>query len=238
MKPELNSKWPKSRPQLTKEQEEIYNDWYQFWLSKEGLHGRYKFIDDFGHKYTTKSFFPGCKTLDLGAGNGAHIKFERLASQEYVAVEKNAILVENIKKSYPMVHAIVDDCQKEINFPDNYFDRVLAIHVLEHLDNLPTTLNEVRRILHSSGKFSVVIPCEGGLIYNLGRKLSSERLFVQKYNLSYDWLINYDHVNKASEILDELRARFNIVNVQYFPFVIPIIDFELVIGLTCVPQNR
>lgn len=235
MKSNQESIWPKSRPILSQEQQRVFSDWYQYWLSKEGMQGRYSFVDDFGHHYAARTFARGCKTLDVGAGNGAHLIYENLDEQQYVALEMNTALAENMQKAYPKVKVVVGDCQERTEFQEDYFDRVLAIHVLEHLDNLPSALREVSRVLRPSGEFSVVIPCEGGTLYYIGRKFSSERLFIKRYHQSYDWLIKYDHINTARQVLSELKKMFRIISVQYFPFLIPSIDLELVIGITCTP---
>jgi len=237
MRPNEQTSWPKSRPALTEEQKRIFSDWYQHWLSEAGMQGRYSFVDHFGHEYAARTFRNDCKTLDIGAGNGAHIKYENLEKQEYTALEHSRELIEDINKFHPKARTVIGDCQKEMDFPDNYFDRVLAIHVLEHLDNLPVTLREVHRILRRGGKFSVIIPCEGGMLYSIGRKFSSEKMFVERYHQSYDWLIKYDHINTAKEVIDELKNLFNIDSIQYFPLLIPSIDMELVIGLTCTPRK-
>ena len=237
MRPNEPTTWPKSRPDLTEEQKRIFSDWYQHWLSKAGMQGRYSFVDRFGHEYAARTFENGCKTLDIGAGNGAHLKYEDLDAQEYTALEHSSELIKNINASYPKAKTVIGDCQKEMDFPDHYFDRVLAIHVLEHLDNLPVTLREVHRILRARGKFSVIIPCEGGMLYSIGRKFSSEKMFKERYHQNYDWLIKYDHVNTAREVLAELKNLFNIDSSQYFPLLIPSVDMELVIGLTCTPRK-
>src|SRR5262249_29798403 len=93
--------WPKPRPELTEEQKQIFSDWYQHWLSKEGMQGRYSFIDGFGHEYAARTFERGCKTLDIGAGNGAHLKYENLETQEYTALEHSSQLIGNINRLYP-----------------------------------------------------------------------------------------------------------------------------------------
>jgi SAM-dependent methyltransferase len=237
MRPNEQTAWPKSRPDLTDEQKRIFSDWYQHWLSKAGMQGRYSFVDRFGHEYAARTFKNGCKTLDIGAGNGAHLKYENLDAQEYTALEQSSQLIKNINNIYPKGKTVIGDCQEEIDFQDNYLDRVLAIHVLEHLDNLPVTLREVHRILSPGGKFSVVIPCEGGILYSIGRKFSSEKMFKARYHQSYNWLIKYDHINTAKEVLSELKNLFNIDSTQYFPFLIPSVDMELVIGLTCTPRK-
>ncbi len=229
--------WPKQRPVLTDQQRWIFSDWYQYWLSKEGMQGRFGWVDRFGHEYAARTFAKGCRTLDIGAGNGAHLKFEEVASQEYTALERSPDLIADVKRLYPSVRAVVGDCQEHMDFPADYFDRVLAIHVLEHLDNLPATLVQVNRILRPGGKFSVVLPCEGGWLYSLGRKFSSERMFTRRYHVPYEWMIKYDHVNTVRDVLVELNRLFDTAHAQYFPFLLRAVDAELVLGLTCMPRK-
>ena len=67
--------------------------------------------------------------------------------------------------------------------------------------------------------------------------MTSQRAFEQRYNTSYRWLIESEHVNQAHEILSELRSRFDIADVTYFPSRIPLIDVNLLIGITCVAAS-
>ena len=78
---------------------------------------------------------------------------------------------------------------------------MLAIHVLEHLPNLPAALEEIARVLRPSGRFAFVIPCEGGLLYSLGRRFTVKRMFEKRYGVSYDWHIKSEHLNIPKEIL-------------------------------------
>lgn len=227
--------WPKKRPPLTDEQQRILRDWYQYWFSEQGMHGRFSQIDEFGHRFAAQSFKSGCATLEIGPGNGGHLRYENLERQSYTAMELDEALLGHLQALYPSVTTIHGDCQAPLAFPTHSFDRVLAIHVLEHLDNLPAALSEVHRVLRPDGTFSVVIPCEGGLLYSLGRRVTSARLFERRYRQSYDWVAAYDHVNTAREVLYELKRRFSIRQSRYFPCRLPAIDFELVIGLTCSP---
>ena len=54
-----------------------------------------------------------------------------------------------IRERHPGVEVLVGDCQQRLPFDDGSFDRVLAIHVLEHLPNLPAALAEIRRLLQA-----------------------------------------------------------------------------------------
>lgn len=46
----------------------------------------------------------------------------------------------------------------EIPFPDDHFDIVLCMSVLEHLENPPKAIEEMRRVLKPSGKIIVSVP--------------------------------------------------------------------------------
>ena len=45
-------------------------------------------------------------------------------------------------------------------------------------------------------------------------------------------MISYEHVNRADEIMQELLARFVIEHSTYYPFKIPSVNSNTVIGLT------
>ena len=108
---------------------------------------------------------------------------------------------------------------------------MLAIHLLEHLYNLPAALDEVARVLRPDGVFSVVIPCEGGALYSLGRHFTTKRIFEQRYQVPYEWMIRQDHCNTAREVLTELASRFHIRRRTYFPLALPSPNLNLMIGL-------
>lgn len=206
------------------------------WLTV--LPQRFGVIEQFNHRYPLRSAAPGLKTLEIGAGLGAHLNFEKLEEAgQYVALELRPELAEMLKAKFPLVDTTVSDCQERINFPDHYFDRVLAIHVLEHLPDLPGALDEIRRVLRPDGSFEVVIPCEGGLAYSLARNISARRIFEKRYKQSYDWFVACEHINLPDEIMTELRTRFDIVHRSYFPLLMPVTTLNLVIGLTLTPKS-
>lgn len=227
--------WPKKIPELTEEQIAIKKDWVAYWLNAYGK--KFEYVEKFNHSYPAEiGVFPHCKTLEVGAGLGDHLKYEDFSSQEYTALEIVPEYAKIIKDKYPQIKVINEDCQKRLPFEANYFDRILAIHVLEHLSNLPSALDEFARILKKEGKFIAIIPCEGGWLYSLVRQFSSKRMFERRYKQKYDWLIQSDHLSNVKEILIELNLRFDIDNATYFPLRIPTFQLNLCIGLTM--ENR
>ena len=187
----------------------------------------------FNHEYAARSARPG-RTLDIGAGLGEHLHYEDLSSQEYHAVELREDMAKAITRDFPSVVTVVADCQQRLPYDDATFDRALAIHVLEHLPNLPAALSEIRRLLRPGGVLSVVIPCEGGVGYALGRRVTTQRAFEKRYKTSYKWHIESDHVNQAREIIGELHRQFEIADATYFPTRLPLVDLNLLVGLTCL----
>ena len=233
----IDKKWPKECPVLTEEQNAIRDDFMKYWLSI--LPKRFGIIEKFNHGYPVdKGFFKGCRTLEIGAGLGEHLEYEDLINQDYSVLDMRSELLGEITKKFPSVKVIVGDCQEHIPLEINSFDRIIAIHVLEHLPNLPSALNEVHRLLKDNiGKFVVVIPCEGGFSYELARKISAKRIFEKRYNQSYDWLISIEHINKPQEIIYELEKFFIIEERRYFPLLIPNYSFNLCIGILLTKKN-
>ena len=202
-------------------------DWInEFLTSVKPSH--FGWISGFDHRFTVRSYAPGGRTLEIGAGTGTHLPFE--PTGDYVALEASPELAAQIPRRGGLT-VVVGDCEEPLPWEDGTFDRVLAIHLLEHLYNLPAALDEVARVLRPDGVFSVVIPCEGGLAYSMGRRVTTKRIFEKRYGMPYEWMIRQDHCNSAPEVLAELRRRFRVRRKSFFPLAVPSPDLNLLIGL-------
>jgi ubiquinone/menaquinone biosynthesis C-methylase UbiE len=231
--------WPKTFAPLTADQEAIRNDFMKYW--HEVLPRKFGIIDRFNHNYPVKTAPAEFRrTLEIGAGIGEHLTYECLTPRQeanYHALELRPNMSVEIKRRFPRVQTITGDCQEPIGFPDGYFDRILAIHVLEHLPNLPATVRELYRLCDKErGVLSIVIPCEGGLAYSLARKISAQRLFEKRYRQPYRWFIEREHVNRPREIQAELAPYFQVTHRKFFPLGVPAVFCNLVIGLTLKPR--
>jgi ubiquinone/menaquinone biosynthesis C-methylase UbiE len=235
---DIKNKFPKKLPKLSKRKKIISDTFMKLWHQELK---KFQLIENFNHNYVARSrIIPKKKinTLEVGAGIGNHLFYEKLLNQNYYCIELRDNMIKEINKKFPEVKCIKGDIQKKTAFKNNYFDRVHAIHVLEHLSNLPKCLEEIYRVLKPNGIFQVVIPCDPGFLYQIARKISAERFFKKKFNMDYKWFIKREHINTPKEILFLIKEKFNIVDRKYFPFLIPFINFNLALGLTLKPKKN
>jgi len=188
-----------------------------------GAPRRFPAIEKFNHGYPVRHAPAGfLRTLEIGAGIGEHLEYESLTPEQeknYYALELRPNIAASLQARFPNIHAVTGDCQKRLDFPDDHFDRILAVHVLEHLPNLPATVREMHRLCNKkNGVLSVVIPCEGSFAYTMARRISAQRLFEKRYKQPYKWYIEREHINRPHEIIEELNPFFVIENRSFFPF--------------------
>jgi len=240
--PAAADKWPKVLAPLTAEQQRVYDDFVKRW--HEILPQRYGVVERFNHSFPVRYSRPGFRaTLEIGAGLGEHLSHERLTPEQerdYCALELREAMAERIRERHPRVQAITGDCQQRLDFPDGHFDRYIAVHVLEHLPDLPACVREAWRLLDAGrGQFLAVIPCEGGLAYSLARRISAQRIFERTYDMPYAPFIAREHINRPAEILAELERYFIVERKRFFPLpLIPATATNLCIGLVLRPRQR
>ena len=236
-------KWPKVLPPLTPEYQRISDDFMKLWHEELATRNRYGLIEKFNHEFPVRYSQPDFKTtLEIGAGLGEHLQYEKLTAvqeENYFANEYRENMAAAIRKRFPRIKTVEGDCQQRFDFPDGFFDRVIAVHLLEHLPNLPVTIRESYRLVNKThGRFLVVIPCEGSPAYTLARKISAERVYKKRYGGSYRWFYTREHINRAREILDELHPYFTMEARSFFPLpFLPFVFANLVIGLSLVPRR-
>lgn len=236
------AKWPKTFPPLTAEQQRINDDFMKRW--HEVLPNRYGIVEKFNHTFPVKYSRPGFRTtLEIGAGLGEHVNYEKLTPEQeknYYALELRPNMAEKIRENHPRIRAIVGDCQARLDFADGYFDRYIAVHVLEHLPDLPACIREAYRLVNRGhGQMLVVIPCEGSPAYTFARRISAQRIFEKTYGMSYDVFIKREHINLPHEILGELNPYFTVERKVFFPLpFLPMVMNNLCIGLVLKPRPQ
>jgi trans-aconitate methyltransferase len=229
----MGNKWPKAPKVLTEEQIGIRNLWMIHW--HEIAPNKFSLTEKFNHigGFLNIPLPPNCKTLEVGAGLGSQVEFEDLTKQEYYALDLRSDMLIKCKERFPQVNIIKGDIIENLDLPKNYFNRVVAIHVLEHLLDLPKALNNIYSLLTPLGFLEVIIPLEGSTLYSLARRVSSQKEFEKKFKVPYNWCIESEHVNSYKEILEELDKYFIVTWKKFFPINIPIYSLNLTLGLRC-----
>jgi SAM-dependent methyltransferase len=234
------SKWPKVLAPLTPEEQRVHDDFMKRW--HEVLPQRYGVVERFNHSFPVRYSRPGFRTtLEIGAGLGEHLRYERLTPEQehgYVALELRENMAARLSAAHPGVQTLIGDCQARLEFEDGHFDRYVAVHVLEHLPDLPSCLREAWRLLDKErGQLLAVIPCEGSIAYSFARRVSAQRIFERTYKRPYAAFIAREHINLPYEIITELEPYFVLEHRRFFPLPwMPAVSANLCIGLAMRPR--
>lgn len=100
---------------------------------------------------------PGATILDVGTSTGANLRLLRNLGYARVTgldVSPDAIRFCESKGLGPVHQG--DVCA--IPFPDGHFDLVLATDVIEHVEDEPRALAEIRRVLAPGGRVLLTVP--------------------------------------------------------------------------------
>lgn len=202
-------------------------------LQQEGNEGIVGRIHDIGHEWVARRTRPG-RTLEIGFGSGRHASFHRGESRDYFPSEYSSWHFASAPWRKIRGHGIGCDARR-LPYRDGVFTTVVSIYNLEHIDDLQAVLREVRRVLQSDGEFLIALPCEGGLLWNLGRELTTRRQFQKQYSINYDKAIAFEHVRDFRGVYDEIRRSglFEIRDVRRFPFLLPTHHLNLIACLRC-----
>ena len=220
MKPQIFNAFPKTRPPLSDDIQQIYAEFYK---SNRGGQSRVsnlsQRLESWMHRIIAKKgvTHPGARILDFGSGNFNHFKYE----QDYTVYDA----VEPFEELYAG-HAELDKIDNLYRYAQeiegNKYDRILSVAVLEHLTDLPREIATCCLLIENRGIFQAGITCEGELAWYLGWRFSSAISFRRKYGLDYSSLMAHEHVNTMREIVEILRTFFDNVRILRSPFPFPI----------------
>ena len=90
--------------------------------------------------------------LELGVGTMAHFPHVHHDYDEYIASDHDPNVIEFLeKRSWPEKVKILELSGSQLPFDNNSVDRVIATHVLEHVNNPVAVLEEWTRVLKPGG---------------------------------------------------------------------------------------
>ncbi len=172
--------------------------------------------------------------LDLGSGNGqSAIKVSKLC-KKVIGLEIDKDLIEIAQKTakdkkVKNVLFTNADLEKDLSLQSNYFDRVIFLDVLEHLEKRDKILKEIKRVLRPGGLLFLAVPNSQTSWKKLQRSVG-----INSYS-------DPDHKIEFSE--NEIRNlmkkyKFEIQNFSYSTIDTPLRGFYDIIGAFSIPIYR
>jgi phosphatidylethanolamine/phosphatidyl-N-methylethanolamine N-methyltransferase len=167
------------------------------------------------------------RVLEVGAGTGKHLQFVRHGFDEYVLTDMHTQMLEQITQSADRaVRVEVQDATK-LTYADGSFDRLIAAHILEHLPEPHKVIREWMRVLKPGGVLSIVLPCDPGFAWRLGRNLGPRKSFTD-VGIDYDYWMAREHINPVNNLVSFLRFYFGEeISEKWLPLRIPSMDVNL-----------
>ena len=178
-----------------------------------------------------ETFLPAVGSMDMvvevGAGSG-HVSYLRHNFREYTLTDASAEMLKHAQSacSDARVKSAVATAEK-LPFADHAFDRLIACHVLEHLYRPHEALREWNRVVRPGGVISLVLPCDPGLAWRTGRRISSTRRLTLQKGLPYDYVMAREHVNPIGNLVALIRYHFETIRERWWPLRIPSTDLNL-----------
>jgi len=195
----------------------------------EGLAGYYL---SKSHEWCERAFGPEVhlpRILEVGAGTGVHLRYIRHGFDEYVMTDLNTPFLDSAMLKVGSNRKVITQAEDAtaLSFVDQSFDRVIAAHVLEHLPNPHQVLREWLRVLKPGGTLSLVLPCDPGLAWRLGRAVGARGKFI-KAGIEYDYWMAREHINAINNLVAFVRYYFKgSVKEFWRPMLVPSMDLNL-----------
>ena len=168
------------------------------------------------------------RVLEVGCGGGQHYPFVRHRFDEYVMSDSSDEMLRIAKERVggPGVSFQKANAQDLACFGDGSFDRLIASHVLEHLERPHAVLREWARVVKPGGVVSILLPSDPGFAWRLGRNLGPRRS-AERVGLAYDYWMAREHINPINALVELIKYYFDDLQQEWWPFRFPSMDLNL-----------
>ena len=163
--------------------------------------------------------------LEIGPGTSPHINYLNLNFEKYFMLDQSLFSVNFLKKKFKKNQNIIvkQSINSSIPFKNNYFDRIIMSHILEHVIEPEVFLFKILSKLKKGGYLSISLPTDPGFLWRLGRFYQKTFHVKDKLNLNnrdYDYMIATEHVNSIFNLISILKYHFkkNILCEEFLPF--------------------
>lgn len=151
------------------------------------------------------------RALDFGCGSGCFSYLLAKNGYEVTGIDLDFTPLQLVKEKidFPSNIKFMEGDIFKLDIPNNSFDVIFALDVLEHIENLSEYIELFKKVLAPNGIIVVSGPTEN-MLYKIGRKIAGER-FTGDY-----------HVTNISKIKEEFKAHLKVSTIKklIFPFVL------------------
>jgi len=202
-----------------------YDDYYAMF---HGLSvGRW--VESLGHTIVKGIDFEGKTLVEAGPGMVMHLKHNKTRPAKYYMLDISKDFLEESRKFVKATYGIEGEAiltgRGKIPLESNTADVFLTFQQLEHVDNLEEYMLEIKRVLKPGGLLIGAVPTEGGILWGIGRYLTTRRMVHKRFKVDYDKIICWEHPNLIDKIKSLLDANFTKVKSIKSPIPFLPMDF-------------
>jgi len=193
------------------------------------------------HKQLEKFNFPKniSKVLEIGAGSAPHYRFINHHYDEYHIVETSETVIKKYIDNPKVVATNYDG--KILPYEEEYFDRIIISHCLEHIVDPESFLFEMMKKLKKGGILSISLPTDPGLLFRIGRLYLKIFSIKNKYKISskqFDYMNATEHVNSIFGLSSIIKYNYgDSLKDSYLPFKIRLFDLNLFYNVHITKNN-
>mgnify|MGYP006146495365 FL=1 len=179
------------------------------------------------------------RVLEIGAGSAPHYKFIKHNYEEYHIIETSKNNFEGYQDNIKIKFYEYDG--KILPYENEYFDRIIISHCLEHINHPEEFIHEMMKKLRIGGILSISLPTDPGLLFRLGRLYLKLFSIKRKYKITpieFDYMNATEHVNSIFGLFSIIKYNFgDCINESYLPFKIKSFDLNLFYNVHIIKKD-
>jgi phosphatidylethanolamine/phosphatidyl-N-methylethanolamine N-methyltransferase len=158
------------------------------------------------------------RVLEIGAGTGQHLNFVKHEFEEYHCLDTREDKIQFTSKGPSIVQHVAN--AEDLPFEEGYFDRVLSMCVLHHVEKPESVVSELNRVLAKGGMATIYLSCDPSVLVRLIRNITVARAAKKLGFQGYSLLIAREHRNQFHSLDRILRHVFrdHKMKIKYYPF--------------------
>ncbi|MFD1956885.1 methyltransferase domain-containing protein [Paenibacillus thailandensis] len=203
--------------------ESLYERLDSRWNSKHELK---KYIHRIKFEKLLSHLTPGETLLDIGRGGSVDGVLGVLAAKKGLKVtisnvtQKNLLVIRKFAEEQGVIDEItfIECMPFDIPVPDNCFDNVIALHILEHLPNFEAGLQEIKRVSNKKAIIALPTCLNFCAISRLGGAHYFEYSWKSPFALIYGTLRLLIHAVRGDDGVEEDMEEFGVVTKHMWRF--------------------